>query len=177
MYWKGGPTKENAVSPIMTEALLVASETAETVPLPHGAFHLLADASDTAGAMGANLLKLDVGADGAQPHYHAHAAELFFVIAGTAEFYLNGRTEIVRAGGLVVVPPEMPHAFGAAPGSTTDLLVVSSPGIQRFDYFRHLGRILNGQASSDSLLPEQDRYDVHFLPGVSWRRPATDIAT
>ncbi|WP_280228590.1 cupin domain-containing protein [Nocardia cyriacigeorgica] len=154
----------------MTEALIVPSGSGESVPLPHGAFGLLADAADTGGALGANLLTLDVGADGAQPHYHSRSAELFYVVAGVAEFYLDARSETLPAGSLVVVPPAMPHAFGAAPDSTAELFVVSSPGIQRFEYFRHLARIQHGVESVDSLLPEQDRYDVHFLPGISWRQ-------
>ncbi|GAB4583832.1 cupin domain-containing protein [Nocardia sp. IFM 10818] len=151
-------------------ALIVPAATAETVELPHGgAFHLLADATDTGGALGANRLTLGAGADGAAPHYHARSTELFYVLGGTMEFYLDGRSETVAAGSLIVVPPNLPHAFGAAPGSTADLLIVLGPGIDRFDYFRHLGRIQQGRADFDSLLPEQQRYDVHFLPGIEWR--------
>ncbi|NUP27815.1 MAG: cupin domain-containing protein [Nocardia sp.] len=155
------------------DALVVPAATAERVELPHGgAFHLLADAVDTGGELGANRLTLGVGADGAAPHYHALSSELFYVLAGTAEFLLDGASETAPAGTLVVVPPGMPHAFGAAPGSAADLLIVLAPGIQRFEYFRHLGRIQNGHADFDSLLTEQQRYDVHFLPAMSWRRPA-----
>lgn len=157
-----------------TAALVVPAATAETVGLPHGAaFHLLADAGDTGGALGANRLTLGVGADGAAPHYHELSAELFYVLAGTAEFSLDGQAATVAAGSLVVVPPGMPHAFGAAPGATTDLLIVLAPGIERFEYFRHLGRIRNGDADFDSLLPEQQRYDVHFLPDTAWRSRGT----
>ncbi|MFI9535013.1 cupin domain-containing protein [Nocardia fusca] len=154
-------------------ALVVPVATAEIVDLPHGgAFHLLADAVDTGGALGANRLSLGAGADGAAPHYHGRSTELFYVLAGIAEFLLDGTPTTAAAGSLVVVPPGMPHAFGAAPGSPVDLLIVLTPGIQRFEYFRHLGRIQRGHADFDSLLPEQQRYDVHFLPATAWRRPA-----
>ncbi|MGW0003488.1 cupin domain-containing protein [Nocardia grenadensis] len=156
------------------DALVVPGATAEIVDLPQGgAFHLLADAVDTGGALGANRLTLGAGADGAAPHYHARSTELFYVLTGIAEFFLDGTPTTAPAGSLVVVPPGMPHAFGAAPGSPVDLLIVLTPGVQRFEYFRQLGRIRRGHADFDSLLPEQQRYDVHFLPATTWRHPAT----
>lgn len=165
------PTPEALTVPAGTpEALVVPAGTAETVALPHGgAFHLLAEATHTGGAVGVNRLTLGSGADGAAPHYHAGASELFYVLDGTMEFYVGGRSETVAAGGLVVVPPGMAHAFGAAPGSTAELLIVLAPGVDRFEYFRQLGRIQHGQAGFDTLLPQQDRYDVHFVPGLDWR--------
>ncbi|WPO73843.1 MULTISPECIES: cupin domain-containing protein [unclassified Streptomyces] len=144
---------------------------AECVPLPHGGgFSLLADASDTGGALGANALTLGEGADGARPHFHALSHELFYVASGTAEFLLDGELSTVEEGGLVVVPPRVPHAFGAARGSTARLLAVLTPGVERFGYFRALGRIQHGLESFDSLRSEQDLYDVHFLPtSAPWR--------
>ncbi|MFI9004690.1 cupin domain-containing protein [Streptomyces sp. NPDC053541] len=145
-------------------ALIVRPHEAEQVPLPHGgAFHLLADASSTGGALGANRLTLGEGASGARPHYHARSTELFYVLDGVMEFTLDGRTETVAAGGLVCVPPGRAHSFGAAAGSTADLLAVLTPGIDRFAYFRSLGRIQHGLMPFDRLLPEQERFDVHFL--------------
>ncbi|MEV7444362.1 hypothetical protein AB0O22_25045 [Streptomyces sp. NPDC091204] len=84
------------------------------------------------------------------------------------------RTETVRAGGLVGVPPGTVHAFGAAPQQGADLLVVLTPGIDRFGYFRALGRVRRGEEPFESLLPEQDRYDVHFADRVGWGEPDTD---
>jgi hypothetical protein len=75
----------------------------------------------------------------------------------------------VSAGGLVIVPPKMPHAFGAVPGSTADLLAILTPGVERFGYFRALGRIQRGLESFDTLQPEQERYDVHFLDVTDWQ--------
>lgn len=175
-------------------ALVVRAADAEFVALAAGsAFHLLADgdaaapagapnaapagapaagasASSLAGAFGVNRLVLAEGADGARPHVHARSSELFYVLGGAAEFLLGDRPTAVTAGGLVVVPPGLPHAFGAAPGSTADLLVVMTPAVERFDYFRHLGRIAAGLDTFDRLLPEQERYDVHFTDAGPWQR-------
>ena len=151
-------------------ALVLQPEEAERVSLPHGGgFELLADASQSEGALGANRLTLGEGADGARPHYHALSSELFYVIDGALDFLIGDAVTTVSAGGLVVVPPKMVHAFGAAPGSTADLIAILTPGVERFDYFRALGRIQHGLESFDTLLPEQERYDVHFLDATDWR--------
>ncbi|MCL3994672.1 cupin domain-containing protein [Streptomyces lavenduligriseus] len=151
-------------------ALVVPADEAETVGLADGgAFRLLADGDATDHALGVNRLSLETGADGARPHYHARSSEMFYVLDGAARFLLGERLVTVDGGGLVVVPPRLPHAFGAAPGATTDLLVVTAPGIERFGYFRRLGRIARGEEAFEGLLPEQERYDVHFVDDALWR--------
>ena len=155
--------------PFPNDALVVQPDEVEHVSLPDGEFRLLADGSHTAGAIGMNRLLLGEGADGAQPHYHAKSTELFYVVGGVAEFLLGSNTVRVEAGGLVVVPPGMAHAFGAAPGSRTDLLIVLTPGVDRFAYFRTLGRIRQRLATFASLLPLQEHYDVHFLDTTAWQ--------
>lgn len=156
--------------PDLTHPVIVRPHETEHVGLAHGsAFRLLADASTTGGTLGANVLALGEGADGAAPHHHRRSAELFYVLSGRAEFFLNGTLTPLEQGGLVVVPPGTPHAFGAAPGVRAELLVVLVPGVDRFDYFRALGRIAQGLDSFDSLLPLQERHDVHFLDPSAWR--------
>ena len=149
-------------------AVIIRDEHAELLELPAAAFRLLADSGVTQGTLSANRLSLGPGADGAKPHYHARSWELFYVIDGSMEFLLDVRLSVVAPGDLVLVPPRMPHAFGATPGSTADVLVLIAPGVERFGYFRHLQRIALGQEPADSLAPEQDRYDVHFTDSVTW---------
>ncbi|MFE3763003.1 cupin domain-containing protein [Streptomyces sp. NPDC059104] len=148
------PTTATAV------AVVVRAEDAEYVPLPHGGgFTLLTDGAP----LGANRLALGPGAAGARPHFHARSAELFHVLAGTVEFRLDGAVETVGAGGTVLVPPGLPHAFGATADGPAELLAVLGPAVERFEYFRALGRIRHGLQSFDDLLPQQERYDVHFV--------------
>lgn len=152
------------------EALVVRPDEVEHVATSAGGFLLLADAAQTGGVMGANRLILGAGADGARPHHHAASAELFYVVEGAAEFLLGSTMVRVEAGGVVLVPPGMVHAFGAAPGSAVELLIILTPGVDRFDYFRTLGRIDRGEDSFTSLLPMQDQYDVHFDDPAAWRK-------
>jgi hypothetical protein len=58
------------------------------------------------------------------------------------------------------------------------LLIVLTPGIERFGYFRLLERLGKGEATLDELLESQDLYDNHFLDSPAWRaaRPPHDDA-
>ncbi|WP_433250599.1 cupin domain-containing protein [Streptosporangium sp. CA-135522] len=160
----------------MSRALVVGAQTAEAVELSAGsAFRLLADASDTWGALGANRLTMSSGADGAGPHYHTLSSEAFYVLGGAMEFLLGDRLTTVAEGDFIVVPPRVPHAFGAAAGSTAEVLVVMTPGVERFGYFRHLGRVARGQESRDSLSAVQERYDVHFVSSAAWQAARTSV--
>lgn len=110
-------------------ATVVPAGTADLVELPSGsAFELLADASAARGAVSVNRLILTSGADGAKPHYHERSDETFYVLGGAMEFMLEEELVTVGAGGLLVVPPMMPHAFGAARGARPISWSSSRPG-------------------------------------------------
>jgi hypothetical protein len=70
-------------------------------------------------------------------------------------------------GDLILVPPRLPHGFGAAPELDADMLVVIAPGVERSD-FRHLQRIALGREPAEDLAPDQERYDVYFVDSVTW---------
>ncbi|MFG2949814.1 cupin domain-containing protein [Streptomyces adustus] len=150
-------------------ALVVQPGDAAGALLKNGAFELLADG----GAVSASRLTLATGADGAPPHHHKLSHELFYVLDGSVLFRLGDTLTTVGKGGLVVIPPHLPHVFGAAENRVADMVVVLSPGIERFGYFEQLAAISRGEAEFASLIPEQDRYDVHFENIPDWRsRPA-----
>ncbi|WP_027341423.1 cupin domain-containing protein [Hamadaea tsunoensis] len=156
--------------PYPHEALVVRPGEAEQAPLPHGGrFGLIADADQTSGVFGVNRLTLGTGADGARPHHHAVSAELFYVIDGVAEFQLGAEVPVrVEAGGVVLVPPGLVHAFGAAPRSPVDLLIAVTPGVNRFEYFRTLSRVQRGLEPFEPLLALQEHYDVYFQDPTAW---------
>ncbi|MGX1548003.1 cupin domain-containing protein [Streptomyces adustus] len=150
-------------------ALVVQPADAAGALLKNGAFELLADG----GAVSASRLTLATGADGAPPHHHKRSHELFYVLDGSVLFRLGDTLTTVGKGGLVVIPPHLPHVFGAAEDTVADMVVVLSPGIERFGYFEQLAAISRGEAEFTSLIPEQDRYDVHFENLPDWRsRPS-----
>ncbi|MFJ2378789.1 cupin domain-containing protein [Streptomyces sp. NPDC087769] len=143
--------------------VVVRSAGAEVIGRAPTTVRLLADSSAAGGALSAQRVTLAGGANGATPHHHERSAEMFYVLDGAAEFLAGQEVVTAGQGDLVVVPPRRPHAFAAAPGCDTDLLIVITPGVERFEYFRHLQRIALGEPSPESLLEMQERYDNHFL--------------
>jgi mannose-6-phosphate isomerase-like protein (cupin superfamily) len=149
-------------------AVVVRGDEAETIGDVPAAVRLLADSSSTGGALSTQRVTLATGGNGATPHYHGGSTELFYMLSGTAQILAGEQVLEAGEGDLVVVPPRMAHAFAAKPGSTADLLIVITPGVERFEYFRLLGRLGRGEATLDDLLESQERYDNHFLDSPQW---------
>ncbi|MEV5536298.1 cupin domain-containing protein [Saccharopolyspora shandongensis] len=141
--------------------------------LPEIGHYLLADASASNGALSAHRIQLARGAGGAVPHRHDHSSELFFVVDGMLEVLVGPEIITARSGDFLVVPPCCDHAFRADPNSTADALIVITPGVERFEYLRQVARIRRGEASRDSLLTEQNRYDTHFVTSTVWSGKTT----
>lgn len=156
-------------------AVIVRSADAETLGNPDQppAVRLLADSSATGGALSAQQVFLARGAEGANPHRHTASSELFYVFDGSIQILAGTEVVTMRQGDLAVVPPHLPHAFAAAADSGAGLLIVITPGVERFGYFRLLARLQQGQATLDELLAAQDRYDNYFLESPEWRAART----
>jgi len=151
-------------------AVLVRAADAEVIGFAPQTVRLLADSSSTGGRLSTQRVTLRGGADGASPHHHANSAELFYVLSGSVQLLAGDRVHVAGEGDLAVVPPGLPHAFAAAPASDTDLLIVITPGVERFEYFRHLARIAAGQQPAGSLLDVQALYDTFFDHSPAWRQ-------
>ncbi|MFF8729618.1 cupin domain-containing protein [Streptomyces sp. NPDC015171] len=154
--------------PEFDESVIVREAEAEVVGGAPVAVRLLADSSRTGGALSTQRVTLTAGADGARPHRHDNSAEMFFLLGGAAEILSGEDVVTAGPGDLVVVPPGRPHAFAAVPGADADLLIVITPGVERFEYFRHLRRVALGEVTPESLLEVQDLYDNHFLKSAAW---------
>ncbi|MER6273030.1 cupin domain-containing protein [Streptomyces sp. NPDC001797] len=154
--------------PKFDESVIVREADAEVVGGDPVGVRLLADSSSTGGALSTVRVTLGEGADGAVPHLHRNSAELFYLLDGAADVLSGDDVVTAGRGDLVVVPPGKPHAFAAVPGSTADLLIVITPGVERFEYFRHLQRLRLGEATLESLLEVQELYDNHYLRSEAW---------
>ena len=53
----------------------------------------------------------------------------------------------IEEGDTLTIPPGITHAFGAATGSDADLLIVLTPGVERFGYSGCLRRSWPGSAN------------------------------
>jgi mannose-6-phosphate isomerase-like protein (cupin superfamily) len=158
-------------SPVPSHHVVVVHQAdAEVVGRPPVTGRLYADSRATGGALTSQRIILQHGAAGATPHHHTGSSELFYVISGAAEMLTGERVHTVGEGDLVVVPPGTVHAFTAARDNDADLLIILTPGVERFEYFRQLQRIAAGEAPLESILQTQDLYDNHFDDSPVWQQ-------
>ncbi len=72
-----------------------------------------------------------VDIDGARPHYHKVATELYYVIEGEGTVTLDGIDHIVRRGSIVQIPPGVVHAASGR----VRVLVVGIPDMSDDDLY------------------------------------------
>ena len=72
-----------------------------------------------------------VDIDGARPHYHKVATELYYVLDGEGTVFLDGEEHPVRKGSIVHIPPGVVHA---ATGRVR-VLVVGIPDMANDDLY------------------------------------------
>lgn len=72
-----------------------------------------------------------VDIDGARPHYHKRATELYYVLEGEGSVVLDGVEHPVRKGSVVQIPPGVVHS---AKGRVR-VLVVGIPDMAEDDLF------------------------------------------
>ena len=150
-----------------TGAVATAAD-AEVLSIGTGLIQLLLDASDTGGAISAHRCLLRDGTVGANPHRHTTAAELFYVLSGAADVLVGDRLVRATEGDLVIAPAESPHAFAAAVDSDAELLVVITPGIERFEFFRDVARVHAGELDLASFRASQAQYDTYPADAGPW---------
>nr|QZD57738.1 cupin domain-containing protein [Glycomyces sp. TRM65418] len=131
---------------------------------------LLADASDTGGALSVHRSTFPNGGDGAPSHFHTGAGESLFVISGRLQVLTGDEVLVLDAGDFVTIPPGLAHAFGAARGFDADVLAVFTPAADRFDYYRLLERVNAGEADPKEIPASGERYDNHYVASEAWRR-------
>ncbi|MFD2767122.1 cupin domain-containing protein [Micromonospora eburnea] len=154
--------------------VLVPAAEAETLADgPTSLITLLADADATHGALTVNRSLLHKTSPGAPPHFHTRTTETFFVIDGTLEVLAGDEILTLNQGDLLVVPPNLPHAFAPAPGRHADILCTFTPGIARFDYYRLLERVYKGEAEPQEIGASSEQFDNHYFDSPTWRSRQT----
>ena len=153
----------------MSTITLTRATTAETlVSDPASIITLLADSDTTGGAITANRTRFAAGSFGAPPHFHETATEAFFVLDGKLQVLAGDEIVTLSTGDFLVVPPGMPHAFAPAEGAEADVLVLFTPGNDRFDYYRLLDRLARKEATVQELRESSERFDNHYTESAVW---------
>ncbi|MCF2532880.1 cupin domain-containing protein [Yinghuangia soli] len=131
---------------------------------------LLADAGATGGALTANKATFKKGSPGAPAHFHTKATEMFFVLEGTMRILVDDEVLTLGKGDFLTVPPTVPHAFAPAPDTEAEMLVVFTPGLHRFDYYRLLERVYRGEATVQEIRDSSEQYDNHYFESPVWQK-------
>jgi quercetin dioxygenase-like cupin family protein len=141
---------------------------AEHLVAPGAAIQLLVDGPATGGRISTHRLRLDVGTTGASPHHHHEGTEAFFVLDGMLQVLIG--TEIVELlpGDFAAVPPEVVHAFGSGANAPADVLILVTPGVERFPFFRDLMAVRDGRQPAPDLAGTGERYDQAADDSEAW---------
>jgi mannose-6-phosphate isomerase-like protein (cupin superfamily) len=152
-----------ATDPTVSAALARAADQA-TLGLGRLQARIAADVAMTGGRYSLYHLDLGTGA-GAGAHFHRTFTESFHVLGGTVQFYDGQRWFPGGPGDHVVVPEGGVHAFRNDADQPATMLMLSTPGVRREDYFAELeavvreGRQPSPQEWAD-LFARHDQYNV-----------------
>jgi quercetin dioxygenase-like cupin family protein len=104
-------------------------------------------AASTGGAFSLHERHVPAGGRRPPPHVHPDRVEAFWVLAGDAEFELDGALVAATTGSFVLVPGGVAHTFGATATGPAHVLVLHAPALD--DYFRDLAALWSGPEPPD----------------------------
>jgi mannose-6-phosphate isomerase-like protein (cupin superfamily) len=130
---------------------------------------LFADVPDTDGHLTSHRSIFKPGKEGAPPHLHKQASELFFVLAGALRVLVGDNITTLVHGDFLVVPPDTPHAFEAAGSEETEVLFVLTQAKPRFDYYRLLEGVYRGETDPAELGKTSELFDNHYVESPAWQ--------
>ncbi|WP_329003673.1 cupin domain-containing protein [Kribbella sp. NBC_00709] len=147
--------------------VLIRADEAEV--LPASGVTLLADVPDTDGHLTSHRSIFQPGKEGAPPHLHREAAELFFVLKGSLRVLTGEDIVTMRQGDFLLVPPNTPHAFEAAGDEPAEVLFVLTQAKPRFGYYRLLEGAYRGDTDWAEVAKTSDLYDNHYVESPAWQ--------
>jgi quercetin dioxygenase-like cupin family protein len=116
----------------MNVAATIAQPATRTYPWLGIEFSYPLGTDDGSGAVGLVEAVVPAG-EGPPIHVHANEDEIFYLLEGTYEFYLDGKTFTREPGAAVFLPRGIPHTFrviGDTPGR--NLTIMTPGGFEKF---------------------------------------------
>ena len=101
---------------------------APTVPCPCGSSTRLLTAAD-GGPLNVHVTTIHEAA----AHYHAECTEVYYILEGTGELFLNGDRIAVEPGMLIVIEPHTVHRLVSREGVKT--MVIGVPALDPDDEY------------------------------------------
>lgn len=160
---------------IATTAVMPAEE-APWLEYDAGKLRILASAESTGGSY--SVLELnELPGYKTPPHMHPDMDETFYVLEGTLELRLPGKTFRLGAGSYARVPRNTPHAQGSADDKPVRVLVTVSPGQFEAFFLDRVGLVAKTPRSHPDfqrLYLEIVRKHSKWLQPASLESPTTD---
>lgn len=147
--------------------ILIRAHEAEN--LPASGVTLLADVPESGGHLTSHRSIFQPGKDGAPPHLHHEATELFFVLSGELRVLTGEQLVELHQGDFLLVPPNTPHAFEAAGRAPAEVLFVLTQARPRFGYYRLLESAYRGETDWAEVAATSDLYDNHYVESRAWQ--------
>jgi mannose-6-phosphate isomerase-like protein (cupin superfamily) len=148
------------MSSVLSNAVILAPGEGKVVSLP-GATMVFKVLSGL-GAMDfvVGEFTAEPGFAGPRPHLHRTFEELFYILEGEFDFFLEDRTVRLGAGTFVMVPPGAMHDFRNPGTKPARWLGIAAPGgLERyFDEVRDLAE--RGLLNDETMFQLRQRYDT-----------------
>ena len=127
---------------------------------------LVASTDDTGGRYSLYRIELTAGSGGAKPHHHQRFAESFTVLSGEVALYDGRRWVTAVEGDHLFVPELGVHGFRNDSDADAAMLMMSTPGVRREDYFRELLEVFTSgrELSAEEWTALYARHDQVMVP-------------
>ena len=99
---------------------------------------------------------------GIPPHVHANEDEVFKVVEGKVEFWLNGQIKVLEAGDVIYAPKGVPHTWKVIGDQKAKVDVSVFPaGLEKM--FEELSRLPAGPPDKELVTGIVGRYGIAFV--------------
>ena len=124
-----------------------------------GGITVVSPPSASAGAYSLYRIDLPARAGGARPHTHQHFVESFTVLTGTVTLLDGASWVAAGVGDHLVVPRLGVHGFRNDSDEPASLLMMSTPGAAREDYFDELLAVADRELTQEEWTALFARHD------------------
>jgi quercetin dioxygenase-like cupin family protein len=101
---------------------------------------------------------------GIPPHVHEREDEYIYIVEGTYEIFLNGRTHEANAGDLVYFPRFIPHGFRNIGETSGKTIWTVTPGANFEPFFNELAALPPGPPDMQQVVGIFKKYGMEVLP-------------
>jgi mannose-6-phosphate isomerase-like protein (cupin superfamily) len=150
----------------MSEGQVLGPGEGKVIPLPGATMVFKALSGRAAGDYIVGEFTAEAGFAGPRPHVHRKHEELFYVLDGEFDFFVDDHSVRLGPGSFIHVPPGVLHDFRNPGGLPARWLGIASPGgLDR--YFEEVMALaVAGKLSEEALRELRLRYDTEELDRI-----------